>query len=376
MPKDYTYISDFIAEAKLEEAIGEIRKVAYQLKNDDIITAINTLAQRFSTNERQKELGILNNDKYDEKRNQITFALLRLIPELEQQLVPTQNKKSERSTKTHQFNDCKIYECNRSKQCKKFYGKRNISNKVHAFFIHGEENHGHEQLFERFCNELNYRNVSKYTNAKIGKFDIDIPVAPNKHKFKEDLRVALFSNLMSSNAHADRDLPKNIDEAYQTCNTIKKFTKEDIITVKFNIYNPKNIHVIIAGVKYLINDICSASLLAQSAPQFYFFFSIKYSQQQPKSAKERFFAKIQRQKIKLILNLNWKVPVINELTWVREEDIDEWLMGIKIDSEIRQQIISDEFSPLKKSQGYYMRDLVKHFRIIIENYEKYTYEKS
>jgi len=285
------------------------------------------------------------------------------------------SKESKQSTKIHRFNDCKIYECNRSKQCKKFYGKRNTSKKVHAFFIHGEENHGHEQLFERFCNELNYRNISEHTNAKIQKFDIDTPVALSKYRFKEDLRVALFSKLVSENAHRDRGLPENIDEAYQMCNTIKKFTKQDIVAVKFNIHNPKHIHVIIAGVKYLINDICSASLLAQSAPQFYFFFSMKYSEQ-PTDGKKRFFAKIQRQKIKLILNLNWKIPVINELTWIRDDDIDEWLKSIKIQPEIRQEIIRDEFSPRRKKQGYYMRDLTSSFKKIIENYEKYAYAKS
>jgi len=38
-----------------------------------------SLSQRYSTNERKQRLGILSNDKYNEERNKITFALLELI---------------------------------------------------------------------------------------------------------------------------------------------------------------------------------------------------------------------------------------------------------------------------------------------------------
>jgi|GEM_PF-2549026 len=82
MPIDYKYISDFIAKGKVEKAIGEIRTVAYQIKNDDVIAEVDSLSQRYSTNERKQRLGILNNDKYNEERNKITFALLELINRL------------------------------------------------------------------------------------------------------------------------------------------------------------------------------------------------------------------------------------------------------------------------------------------------------
>lgn len=80
---DYEYIKDFIRKGKVEKAIGEARTVAYQIKNNDAITEVDTLSQRYSTNERKQRLGILSNDKYNEERNKITFALLELIDRLE-----------------------------------------------------------------------------------------------------------------------------------------------------------------------------------------------------------------------------------------------------------------------------------------------------
>lgn len=270
----------------------------------------------------------------------------------------------------------KIYECNRGKQCTSFYGSRDTSKKVQPFFIHGDEKHGHEQLFERFCNELNYRNISEHTKFKIQKFNIDIPVIPDSSKFTEDLRIALFLEMMSNTP--SESLPTHLGEAYDNCNTIKTFTKQDIVAVNFNISNPGPIHVIIEGITHLMDNICSASLLPPNAPKFYFFFSMKYDHEPERNFLiKKLFPNSEKKKIKQILDNNQRIPVIDELTWLKDDDIHKWLKSIKIQPEIRKEIIGSElFAPYKKSQGYYMRDLMSSFKKIIENYEKYVYAKS
>jgi len=286
-------------------------------------------------------------------------------------------------TTTNHFTDSKIFECNRSKQRKNFYDYRKESKKVQAFFIHGDEWHGHEQLFERFCNELNYRHLSSRGNGNtVKQFTISVE-AIDSSEFREQLSMALFIKLMSKSAPnpkscqiRNRNLPKNISEACEQCNTIKKLTKHDIVAVRVKISNPEHIHSIIENVRYFLDNTCSDKLLPPNAPQFYFFFSLEYDYAPKRNFIKKLFLRSYKKKIKETLEKNGQIPVIDELTWINDNDIDKWLKSIDIRPEIRQEIIRDEFSPRKKKQGYYMRDLMSSFKKIIENYEKYAYAKS
>jgi len=139
------------------------------------------------------------------------------------------------------FTDSKIFECNRSKQRKSFYANRKESKQIQAFFIHGNESHGHEELFKRFCNELNYSHLSEHGNATtVQQFDVELK-ALDAHEFKRQLYMGLFLKFTTN----PNVLPKNIGEAHQTCNTIKTLTKRDIVAVRFHILNPEYVHSVI-----------------------------------------------------------------------------------------------------------------------------------
>lgn len=346
MPKDYTYISDFIAEGKIKEVLDEIRAIAYQMKDSDIIIEVESLSKRYTINEREKGLGILSNDESKRESNKITVSLLNIVKRLVQPNLV--NKKNPRFAH-------RIYLCNRDKQDKTFQSHLiKQRKKIHTFFIHGDERHGHEAMSQRFYTDVAY-------NSKVKPIEINL-CAIGPAMFKRKLIFRLMEEFGINN---DETFPQNLGDIYKKIKN--KVLKENkvigvILKVPCKDWFPQD------DIKWFYNIFCNEQSIPKDAPNFHFYFLVEYRT----TTWLGFFKKRKLKKYKeaTICKLReTSVLEIDELGGIKYDDIDDWLSdqaGIKNPGK-RKQIIKDELRKAKAplSDYYYMEDLVKPFNRII-----------
>lgn len=291
----------------------------------------------------------------------------------------------------------RVYICNRSKQLNAFAEAR--PQKINAFYIHGDDMHGHEEMFDRFCNELKGAYTTGEVHRKdIRTFNIGFPY----------ISTATFKPTLTKNFLGAFDVRQSQDditpdEFRAVCESrqLKTLKKDGVVAIHFSISGSDWFEGLANDIEHFVN-LCHAAILPD-APDFHFFFSVIYysgltdnqkkikpipsffeavfdkeKRNQRKEEKQRLREiKQRKQQRQIITNelKNTDIPDTNELTWVTRRDVEIWLGKIGIKQLHEREHLMSIVSKWENPQGYRMIELVPAFKKIIEQINK-NYEQN
>lgn len=249
----------------------------------------------------------------------------------------------------------RVYLCNRDKQDKTFQSHLiEQPQKIHTFFIHGDERHGHKAMSQRFYTDVAY-------SSKLKPFEINL-CSTSPAMFRRKLIFRLMEELRIND---DGRLPQNLGEIYKKIKN-KVLRENKVIGVILKIpckkWFPKE------DINWFYNTFCNEQSMPKDAPDFHFYFLMEYRT----TTLLGFFKKRKLKKCKeaTICKLReMSILEIDELGGIKYDDIDDWLSDhaeIK-NPKKRKQIIKKQLKGAKAlfSDYYYMEDLVKPFKRII-----------
>lgn len=279
---------------------------------------------------------------------------------------------SQKNEKRGKISTEKIYLCNRKEQFDTFLNSLQNQKKINTFYIHGDEMHGHDEMFERLCNHLRGSYRTKERNRKeIRTLNIDFSTISHAN-FKITL-LSKFLDALGVDLHQYTPSNPMLDEQLRTVckksNYIKPLKSNDIIAINFRIPGGEWFEGLTNEIEWFINDFCNAeSLDNNNTPTFHFFFSVVYSRANWMKQPFR-FRKLRRRKEDIIKALHRTlIPDINELTWVKSNDIRDWLSVIGIENpDKRQQLMATKFKADSR-QGYYMSNLKSILTSVINDH--------
>lgn len=257
----------------------------------------------------------------------------------------------------------KIYLCNRKDQFTTF--TKTARKKINALYIHGDELHGHDEMFSRFCNHLTgvyTADVSHRSNIKTSDIGFS---AITPFNFKTVLSRSFlreFGIKLSQN-----EISKKEFRAVCKSNEIASLKTDGIVAIHFRIPGGEWFPELINQIEWFV-DLCRTTDLPDNAPTFHFFFSVVYSRtnlfKQP-----ILFGKLRRHKKNIIKALeDTSIPSINELSWVKDDHIRHWLSIIGVnDHEKRQRLMTKFFHTKHSRKGFYMSKLKKALTAVIND---------
>jgi len=265
----------------------------------------------------------------------------------------------------------KIYLCNRKDQFNTFLNELQGQKKINTFYIHGDEMHGHDEMFERLCNHLrgSYR-TNERNRKEIKTFNIDFStISPTNFRL---ILLSKFLDALGMNLHQySPSNPMIGEQLYNICqksNYIKPLKTNDSIAINFRIPGGEWFPGLTDDIEWFVNDFCNKQSLPDDAPVFHFFFSVVYSRANLMTQPLR-FRKLKQHKESIVKALkNTLIPDINELTWVKPDDVRDWLSVIGIQNpNKRQQLMSTKFKKDSR-QGYYMSKLKSTLTDVINDH--------
>jgi|GEM_PF-2820398 len=265
----------------------------------------------------------------------------------------------------------KIYLCNRKDQFNTFLNGLQHQKKINTFYVHGDEMHGHDEMFERLCNHLrgSYR-TNERNRKEIKTLNIDFStISPTNFRL---ILLSKFLDALGMDLHQYSLSNLMIDEElYNICqksNYIKPLKANDSIAINFRIPGGEWFPGLTDDIEWFVNDFCNKQSLPDDAPVFHFFFSVVYSRANLMKQPLR-FRKLKQHKESIVKALkNTLIPDINELTWVKPDDVRDWLSVIGIQNpNKRQQLMSTKFKKDSR-QGYYMSKLKSTLTDVINDH--------
>jgi len=266
-----------------------------------------------------------------------------------------------------------IFLCNRRQQNITFGEATKNPKKVNAFYIHGDNLHGHEEMFKRFCNDLKgcYDTKDEQNRRQIREIPIEFPtIIPSKFRIT---LLRKFLDAIGINLHQYTESNLITDEKFhrvcRSSNYIKPLSKCDIVAFEFRIHGGEWFAELPREIEWFIDNFCNTELLPDDTPDFYFFFSVVYSRANFLKRPIQ-FRKLKQHKDDIIQALSMtSIPRINELSWVKKEHIEHWLSVIRVDDDEEKQRLMKIFFRKKHSlKGYYMSKLKPILTAVINDH--------
>lgn len=310
-------------------------------------------------------IGDMNTLTFEQIQGANYDIITRTISEQLHKVKKTKQKKKDGKTSDNNKTNSieKIYLCNRKDQFTTF--TKTTRKKINALYIHGDELHGHDEMFSRFCNHLTgvyTADVSHRSNIKTSDIGFSA-ITPFNFKtvlsrsFLREFGIKLNQN----------EISKEEFRAVCKSNEIATLKTDGIVAIHFRIPGGEWFPELINQIEWFV-DLCRTTDLPDNAPTFHFFFSVVYSRtnlfKQP-----ILFGKLRRHKKNIIKALeDTSIPSINELSWVKDDHIRHWLSIIGVnDHEKRQRLMAKFFHTKHSRKGFYMSKLKKALTAVIND---------
>jgi len=306
----------------------------------------------------------------------------------------SEHRQEPKATKSLQLNknirEESIFLCDRDNQFNTFLNALQDQKKINTFYIHGDEMHGHEAMFNRFCENLR-GSIREHNRKKVQKITgglADFASLNCKEKLMEGMLDAFDIGLDQYPSYVEMKKEK-LSNIYKHSNYTKTLKANDIVAVNFRILSSKWFPGLANEIEWFVNSFCDTEMLRDDAPTFHFFFSVVYRSKLPKiqqkEIKQSLFTSLfsrkktkQQTEAEQIERLKQKkqniikelkktfIPDIDELTLVTWDDVDKWLFSINIPPYKREELRITKFKT-ENPQGYYMGELTSLFKEIIDH---------
>lgn len=357
-------VKALLIEDELKDALLKLMNFFQgEEENTEIILHLNA----FSCVEKDQRQGQITQENFNVACNKLTKKVLAFVnvclENIDEIIARFPEKKSIPKRESNFSSATKLgthhkYTCNRSKQYSLFkkyiQAEEKPHEKLHFLYLHGGDAQEHSGLFSRFVNlfrdkEYDYVNTAD-SRCKVREFKIPFPKDSDIDNLKIEVPRKLFEFFEVNQSAMERIRDKNLSFALspESKSLLSDFSNKDKVCILFQLNESrwdKNLTPKIA--EHLISDFCINGL-PDDTPEFYFFFSIEYDEDNTAI----------RQQIDEALGDGYYTHGLPELSMVSHTDIKDWFMEYNIfweSNKIRRQTIK-EFFP-NADEEHYMEDV-------------------
>lgn len=312
MPSEFINdIKSLIAKDQISEAIEELKKI---LSNSFLLNDVLLHSARWNDLLHQIQRGIISTENAALQKNQIVYGLLTLVETLEE--------KSDQGNSRPKFSLHHALTCDRKEQFfEGFLPLVTAANRSrhHFFYLYGGEMQAHKSLFLRCVNrlkgiDLDHLPSSRNNRPEVADFSITIPYLDNlDHLYSEISRMILAELGLD-----DREIESLSDNCI--VNGLARSSKYSQIgregkllfhlSINEGVWHP--IKVPSFTLKF-IENFCLKNL-SDTSPEFFFFFSVEYDDDNQMIQKE----------IETALSNSNYMKSLGELKMVNDRHVEEW----------------------------------------------------
>lgn len=257
------------------------------------------------------------------------------------------------------------FTCDRVKHQQSFTKSFKKKERTQFFYLYGGDMQSHLGMFNRITYELEGR-MQDYLNPALRhehqalRIELTFDPSDDVDYYKENVLKSLFASFcIPVNEHGPL-IEKDLAFAYDKSSNLKGLKSTDFACIFISISDYEwDAEITPQVTRWFINEFCNCRL-SLDAPNFLFFFAIKYEDGDKKIKKE----------IETIAEESKSIRTISELDMVSRKDIRGWFNKygmIAPSSRDRRALMDIHFGQDEES---YMEDVELAFQQIIDEYNK------